>query len=103
MQNPNAESKGLWLRDLFWPFDPDQNIPALLAGWGAAWCVEYYSTEQCNADLYIIDLVLLTFGACHIPAQSLFQPKKKGNVTSTSMLKGVWQKPEPNWQKQVEG
>lgn len=81
MQNLNAESKGLL--DLGCPSDPDQNIPAPLAVWGAPWFAEYFSNERCNANLYIIDLVLLTFGACHIPAQSLFQPKKKGNVMST--------------------
>lgn len=32
MQNLNAESKGLWLLDLYWPFDTDQNIQALFAG-----------------------------------------------------------------------
>lgn len=36
---------------------------------------------HCKADLYSIDLVLLTFGACHILAQSLFQPKKKEKKT----------------------
>lgn len=41
---------------------------------------------HCNVDLYSTDLVLLTFGACHILAQSLFQPKRKRKEKKTYQL-----------------